>query len=382
MIEEWYNDKAGYSNADVVAVTAPDTKSGIDATLAKGGSITGTVKDGSNADALLENASVYAYLCDDASCDSFSYAGSDYTAADGAYTISGLPTGSYKVMFRGPSSGIGSFTTDFAAEWYNDKADDSNADIVAVTAPDTKSGIDATMVKGGIITGTVTDSDGNPVEGVDVSVAKPDVSGSLMWVYTDANGKYTLSGLAAGEYKMYFNPTGSSSHSLPEWYNGKLGGYLTGFSSADVIAVTLGTTQTIDAQLEKGGSIVGTVTNDGAAFKCADVSVREVDAYCYEYEEGYEYYCYYPTIGWAVTDYQGKYTVKALATGSYKLYVSGQDSSTGDSLWQWYKGRSEGRCANKIGVTAPDATTVDVAFPVQLRQCGGSLIPALKFLLN
>ncbi|CAK8718500.1 hypothetical protein GCAAIG_07955 [Candidatus Electronema halotolerans] len=387
LIDEWYNDKADSNSADVVAVTAPNNKTGIDATVAKGGSISGTVKDGSNSDAPLSGAYVYAYLCDNASCDSYSSAGYDYTATDGTYTISGLPTGSYKVKFTVAyrSNGIEGWTaTGLIDEWYNDKADSNSADVVAVTAPNNKAGIDATVAKGGSITGKVIDSAATPavVSGARVYAYESIVSSTGTYVHvtpyssatTDENGEYTISGLPTGSYKVKFEAPYDSGL-LDEWYNGKADS-----SSAGAVAVAAPDTKSgIDATLAKGGSITGTVTNDGAAFKCAYVSVREVDGYCYEYEGGGEY-CYYPTIGSAVTDYQGKYTVKGLS-GSYKVYVSGE-TSTGDSLWQWYKGRMEGRCANKIGVTAPNATTLDVAFPVQLRQCGGSLIPILKFLLN
>uniref|UniRef100_UPI004055A461 carboxypeptidase-like regulatory domain-containing protein n=1 Tax=Candidatus Electronema sp. TaxID=2698783 RepID=UPI004055A461 len=56
----------------------------------------------------------------------------------------------------------------------------------------------------GSISGTVTDQDGNPVTGVYVFVYTSDYDyASYGW--TDANGDYTVSGLASGSYKVEFD---------------------------------------------------------------------------------------------------------------------------------------------------------------------------------
>jgi hypothetical protein len=358
LLDEWNADKADFDSADAVAVVAGETNT-VDAALAAGGIISGTITEAADDTTPVSNAQVYVYNSDNS--DQFvKYSGTDDA---GAYEIVGLPTGSYKVRFIAP------FNKNLVNEWNADKPDFDSADAVAVVAGETNT-VDAALAAGGIITGTVTDPDGNPVKGVDVSVAKSTVSGSLKWVYTDDTGKYTLQGLAAGDYKMYFNPKDKSLGLAPEWYDDKEGGYSTGFDSADVIAVTLGETQTIDAQLAKGGSISGTVTNDGAIFKCASVTLYGPDLP----SEQPSY-----SLDTMLTDYEGKYMFIGLSSGSYKVQFA-NDSI--EPYIQWYNGRAEYKCAAKVSVTAPNATTgIDAAWPVQLRQCGGSLIPALKVLL-
>lgn len=60
--------------------------------------------------------------------------------------------------------------TAFSGVWYNDKSSPSTADPLAVTNGPT-AGIDATMVVGGQITGTFTDSSGAGISSICVSVS-------------------------------------------------------------------------------------------------------------------------------------------------------------------------------------------------------------------
>ncbi len=159
-----------------------------------------------------------------------------YTDADGYYTAGGIPTGSYKVQFFGYNSG-------YISEWYNDKPDFDSADLVAVTAPGTTSGIDAVLTPGGSISGTVTNTEGTGINGVEVEVF--DLNGDLINVaYTNICGEYTVKGLPTGSYKVYFYR--SYTGYISEWYNDKQD-----LDSADAVAVTApGTTTGIDAILE------------------------------------------------------------------------------------------------------------------------------------
>ena len=130
-LDECYNDKPTLDAADDVPVTAGQTTSGIDATLAAAGHITGTVTGGGGA---LEDVSVTVYEPDGSGgWEQVSYV---YTDASGAYDLGGLDTGSYRVEFQ-------DWSGDYARECYNDKPTLRAAADVPVTAGQTTSGIDA-----------------------------------------------------------------------------------------------------------------------------------------------------------------------------------------------------------------------------------------------
>ncbi len=73
---------------------------------------------------------------------------------------------------------------------------------------------------------------------------------------TNADGTYTISGLAAGDYRVQFSaPMGSDL--ITEYYSDT-----TNYSAATPVTVTAGnTTSDIDAQLATGGKITGRVTD-------------------------------------------------------------------------------------------------------------------------
>jgi len=90
---EYYNNTLDFGAGAIVSVTADTTISGINASLAIGGSISGTVV----ADA---TGSPLAGICVSAQLvSSNSSISRPTTAADGSYTIAGLAAGSYKLRF-------------------------------------------------------------------------------------------------------------------------------------------------------------------------------------------------------------------------------------------------------------------------------------------
>lgn len=155
---EWYNDKATMGTSDPIAVGATDLGA---ITLSAGGSISGVVTN--DAGAPLSRVAV------DASGDIGGY-GSDYTDANGAYTIIGLPPANYEVEF---------FDTvrEHVAETYNDvKVGIAGTPTpVAVGKDAAVGGINAALTPNGVVpvgvdlTGRVVDSAGVPGAGVSVA---------------------------------------------------------------------------------------------------------------------------------------------------------------------------------------------------------------------
>jgi hypothetical protein len=106
-----------------------------------GGEISGTVTSASEPGGM-QDVLVHAYSPD------LQHGLSTWTAPDGTYTLGGLFSGDYYVVFiAGP---------DYLEQWYSGKDSIDTADSVSVTEGSTTTGIDAFLEPAGKISGTVT----------------------------------------------------------------------------------------------------------------------------------------------------------------------------------------------------------------------------------
>lgn len=280
---EYYDDKLSYEAANLVTVQSQANLTGIDAELATGGSISGTVTD--------EHGQPLAGICVSASAESSG--GSDQTDVSGAYTITALATREYRLYLYDCNS-----PRRYSSEYYDDTRDYSSADLVAVTAGAGVTGIDADLSLGGSISGTVTDEAGQPLAGICVS-ANGDAWGATD--QTDASGIYAITTMPPGEYRMHFSDCNSPRRFVSEWHSDRLD-----YATADPISVGEGAEIAgVDAALALGGAIAGTVT-DAAGGPLDDVCVRAKP----------------PGSGestWGYTDASGVYEVGGLRAGQYKV---------------------------------------------------------------
>ncbi len=122
------------------------------------------------------------------------------TDASGHYVVDGLATGSYRVEF---SPGYESHP-DYVAQFYEGEPSLAAATPVPVVQEAATTGIDAALQDGGTIEGTVTDAYTHaPVAGAIVGALS--TSGAVEGeISTEANGHYTLTGLAAGAHVVEF----------------------------------------------------------------------------------------------------------------------------------------------------------------------------------
>ncbi len=286
---EWYSGKDSLVNATPVAVTEGATTTGIDAALKPGGGIAGTVTD-AVSHTPLSGMSVTAYTT------AGSFLASATSEANGAYSLGGLGAGSYVVAFGSGSA--------YVLQYYNGAAAFANATPVTVTASGVTSGIDAALVLGAVIQGTVTDSAANPVSGASVRVSSTTAGGSQT-VTTDASGHYAAKGLSTGGYTVLFTaPQGANL--APQYYDHKdaSGG------AATVQATTGQITSGIDATLHTGARVSGTVTDAASHTPLAGVQI------------------FLTTDNGSflkLTAADGSFTIDGLAAGTVGLYV--HDSS-------------------------------------------------------
>ncbi len=208
-----YNVEVHYSNyapqmQSSVSVTAGQTTSGIDFTLAAAGAISGTVTYGGAGVADIE---VFAW-------SPGTYAGGEaLTDASGNYVIDDLPAGTYKVKPE--------------AEGYAGTMEED----VSVTAGVNTTGVDFTLSDGGNLTGTVTDSNGTPLEEVNINIWIPGEGFGEDWEETEDDGTYLIDGIPAGTYTIE--------------------AYLEGYDDVEVnVTITDGATTTQDFTLQSVNS--------------------------------------------------------------------------------------------------------------------------------
>jgi len=131
-VAECYDNQQGNWGGTPVPVTEGQVTSGIDAQIAAGAAISGTVRDSSGAG--LSNVSVtvtgmYSYFETDASTDQY-----------GRYTVAGLPTGTYSACFA-----EWQWNTNYVPQCYDGAPDQTSANPITVSSGSTVSGIDVTL---------------------------------------------------------------------------------------------------------------------------------------------------------------------------------------------------------------------------------------------
>jgi Carboxypeptidase regulatory-like domain len=265
------------------------------------------------------------------------------TASNGGgnYTIVGLPSGSYKVIFS-----AGSEAGNYLTQAYNDKPLFSEGAAVPVTAPNATGGINAELHAGGQISGRVVDAaTKTPLSGIYVC-AYDEVSGKVEYggcAFTGAGGEYTISGLQSGSYTVQFSALFSESHYATQFYNGKAS-----------VAVTAGTTIAgINGELQslnQNGQISGRVTKAGGG-----AAISGVEACAFE-SSGSEYFG-----GCAETNSNGEYTISGLAQAEYKVYFSANTCESEvctqqNYIGQYFNDKLEYGEANPVAVTAGKVT--------------------------
>ncbi len=285
-LPEYFNDQPDFADADTITLVTADRRV-IDAQLIRSGRLLGTVTDESNSAPLAgievsvydENALVVATVP---------------TTASGIYTVTGLATGNYRVRFVPPASGVNSA---YLAEYHNNQPTLALADGAAVTVG-AETTVDAGLTPGGQIKGQITDQTTNNAIG-GIHAEAYDRYGVLQASATSAtDGTYTLTGLASGDYWLYFEAPDSGAAAR--------------YGSAhhlDAVEVTApGVVNNLNAQLVQLGQISGRVTAADGGAGLGGVSVRLYDG------DGL-------FVDSVTTDSSGIYTTTGLLAGSYTLYA-------------------------------------------------------------
>ena len=337
----FYPDVTDISEAKLLQVSEGQEITGIDFRMrilqpAKG-AIAGQIRDKETGDPL-SNVSISVFSSDGAS--RHGYATSDH---EGKYMVSDLSSGSYYVS---------AWSEDYIHEFYDGVNTQVQATFVPVMDPDTTRGIDFSLTLGGVISGLVTDNEGNPLADVymlatafpDSTVANPE---EFIWnAYgkgvTDETGHYEIKGLPGADYHVLaesHTPYGQAFR----WYDNALTQ-----SDATPIALAAGDQITgIDFQLpmnQPDGFIAGHVTStDGHPIEGASIRVQS-----FESSPGDPYY-------WqeTKTNSDGYYIVKNLMPG-YPYLVSVWILNGRQKIHRWWPDSKDRAMAEPVIAGAPD----------------------------
>ncbi|MDI6792700.1 MAG: clostripain-related cysteine peptidase, partial [bacterium] len=242
------------------------------------------------------------------------------TNDSGAYTIEGLVPGQYMVDAY-PPTGLNLLLV--------------HTEGVLVAGGETTTH-NIVLPPGGIITGIVTNYQGNPVAGAYVGAGldpfskseKEKTKGAWGETITDVEGRYTIRGLFTGTYSMWAYPP-PESDLFPVFMRG--------------ISVTAGETTTQNLILGEGRKITGKVT-DTVGNPIAGV---EIYAFMeWKWWMGEEDLTALKTDpqtikdkwmdGWAVTDENGDYVISDLDPGTYEMWAFPPEDSP--FAWQYKTG--------------------------------------------
>ncbi|RZB30246.1 MAG: hypothetical protein SRB1_02526 [Desulfobacteraceae bacterium Eth-SRB1] len=222
-----------WDQATLVATSDGAAATGVNFIVAEGKSISGLVLAGGTP---VSNVWVNAWS------DSAMTGNGAQTDQNGEYTIHGLvPAFDYRVDMWHES---------YTYQVYDGKTDWMNADFVDITINDAVS-INLNLSAGNSISGRVTDETGTGIAGVWVN-AYSDSTWFGRGESTNANGEYTISGLAAAsDYRVDVWKEGWPS----QFYDGQ-----NDWMQADLVDVTGGSVGNINFTLSAGVSISGTIT--------------------------------------------------------------------------------------------------------------------------
>ncbi|MEN6560318.1 MAG: carboxypeptidase regulatory-like domain-containing protein, partial [Acidobacteriota bacterium] len=255
------------------------------------------------------------------------------TGEDGTYRT-GYTPGLYTVQFN-----VSDFNDDldwtpdvnFLGEAYH------GGEVLTLVAGETLADIDGQLTPGGVISGRITDASGDPL-GYAAAFAYAGDAVQAAGDVCDADGRYEIDRLRAGNYAVRFRAPGGYALAT-EWHSDA-----TSFASAMPVAVAAGaTTGGIDAALGTAGVIAGRIT-DGEGNPIESVQVTACDPAGMALQS-------------ASTDADGNYSLGRLPTGTFKIRFNAATVASANYISEYYPDVLGLNEAQEIAVTAGNSTS-------------------------
>lgn len=264
-----------------------------------------------------------------------------YPAPDGTYTLRSVPVGANVIEF------VPSYRSNYVTQYYNHAAQASEATKIQIEpGHQEQDEVDADLQLGGQLQGLISAASGGaPITGVEVCALSA-IDVQVGCTHTDATGHYALPTLPTGNYKVGFFGRGASADYVSEYYGGS-----PSYAASPPISVMAGATVLgLDAELERGGSISGTVNAAPGGAHLAGISVCLFAVTAQRPQQ-----CRF-------SDDAGEYSFTGLASGSFKVGFSlsstelaGEGGATEEDVFlsQYYAGGATLAGATQISVSAP-----------------------------
>lgn len=246
--------------------------------------------------------------------------GSRCTGADGTYLVGGLEAGEHVVMFS-DSDGI------HLPEYWDDQTSIDSATPISLAAAEQRSGINAQLATGAVITGQVTAPNGDPINGCAIAYSGVD---DVAFDCAPAGQQYRLAPLPAGSYTVlaWHYADSDDNPFLPQWY----GAADTQEGAQPVEVTAAATVSGINIALARGATLSGTFTGAGGPLLGGFVEV---------FVEGSN-----DVVDIDTPDAAGKWSAVGLPPGAYEVRFQASNAEL-----EWWQGAS----------TRPAATVIDLA---------------------
>ena len=267
------------------------------------------------------------------------------TAANGTYDLGGLSSGQYVIRFSDP-------TGKWRTEYHADVTTEAAATPVDTSAAQSTALGTTALITGSHLTGSVGATGTNAPGLADVYVTayrNVGTTNAPEWevateATTGSNGTYDLGGLAAGTYRVGFEPT--SDH-FGEFYDNKA----TIEEATDVTvtagaSVDVGTTRSLgNAELAKAASVTGRVTaaDDGTK------NLQDIDVTLYDSTKEY--------VDDVYTDATGHYDLGGLTPGTY--YLGFDDAYSGTYRSEFFNNAAQLSSATPIVLSSGSTKQAD-----------------------
>ena len=181
----------GPVSANAAATGQPLTA--VDAQLSSGAQIAGVAVgiDG----APIAEVGIHLFRIDSGT---FTASGSRETDSTGSFLFNGLEPGDYTLEFE-PR-----WESNHLRTWWGGSADQAEAAVLHVEQDQPLTGLRAQLRPGAVVTGVLTDPNGDPLVGHVVELLGGSGCEAISWEKSLSSGVFTFSGLEPGTYSLYF----------------------------------------------------------------------------------------------------------------------------------------------------------------------------------
>lgn len=259
---QWYRAKFSQASATTVVIRSGQITTGIGGVMRPGGVLGGTVTGRSGR--------AVAGVCVLVAASDNSAQQQVATSAHGKYKIEALDPGKYKVAFI-PAGCQDTTRTSYLAQWWPGVSITSKPGTITLRLGQHRAQVNAKLVVGGTITGTVRfrNRHGHPIRGICVFVdpASNPFGSTEFDAATRPDGRYRVSPLPTGKYDVSFGPGCRNN-----------GNFLFKDNARVASAHTGQVTPHVDWSMQPGAIVTGRITDAATGRPLAGICVEAGDS--------------------------------------------------------------------------------------------------------